>query len=102
MLVKAGLSTLLRAFQTNPKPISKGENSSPQAVTTAFANLDMFLLDLSMEFSDKLFKLQSTKIASRVGSQGSRMFLQAYKYLISCILDPENEVNFLIVFTINH
>ena len=91
MLEKAGLSLILHALKTNPVPKSRYEDSSPVNVARAVLKLDQFLLELSMEMSDKLYRLQNSQITKRVALQGSLTFLHEYKYIHEVIVDPANE-----------
>ena len=92
MLERAGLVEIQSAFKDANHSISKSANTSPGLISGAFLKLDRFLLDLSMEMSDKLFRIQSPEIAKRVASSGSEKFLEEYKFIVGVIQDPKNEV----------
>jgi hypothetical protein len=91
MLSKSGLENVLRQFQTHQKPLAETIQLSRELLISSFEALDLFLLDLTMDLSDKLYRITSVEIAKRVSIRGSQHFLHDYRFLVDQISDPENK-----------
>ena len=90
MLARSGLIDIVRCSKTFEKPMSSHQELECDKIKYAFEQLDDFLLDLSGDVSESLFRIQSLDISKRVSSKGATMLLATYKELYDMITDPEN------------
>ena len=95
MLKVSGLANLLEALKSLARPLSQHAQTSPNAVTNAMSHFDRFLLGITMDVTESLYRIQSLDIAKRVSQQGSLLFLNAYRSIVKDIEDPSNNVFFL-------
>jgi hypothetical protein len=92
MLKMSGLHQLLEQLKSLPKPLSQHAQTSPTTVEQAMASFDRYLLGLTLDVPETMYRIQSLDIAKRVSQQGSLLFLNAYRTIVLDIEDPANQV----------
>jgi hypothetical protein len=91
MMKMAGLDSLHTAMEVGEKPLSLNLKCDKNAVKAAMTTLSRFLLEVNMDVTENLYRIQSVDIAKRVASKGRTLFLASYKEIVAKLQDPENE-----------
>ncbi|KAI8892956.1 oligomeric Golgi complex subunit 6 [Globomyces pollinis-pini] len=94
MLKQSGLYPLIRSMEQNQRPFGLQANTDSNAINQSMNQFDKYLLDVTMDVSETLYRIQSLDIGKRVASKGCRMFFDKYKFLVNEILNPENKYEF--------
>ena len=91
MMTLAGLQSLNTSMEIVEGPLGLDPRTDKKAVSHAMSNLGRFLLEVNMDVTEKLYRIQSVDIAKRVASKGRNLFLKTYKDIVGKLQDPANE-----------
>ncbi|KAJ3253271.1 Golgi transport complex subunit 6 [Boothiomyces macroporosus] len=94
MLDKSGLLELIVKMKSSEKPYSLVPELSTSVISTKLAKLDNYLVNVTMDVSETLYRIKSLDIAKECVKKGCIQFVKEYSWLVSEILDPANKYEF--------
>ncbi|KAJ3275719.1 Golgi transport complex subunit 6 [Terramyces sp. JEL0728] len=94
MLEKSGLLGLIVKMKESEPPYSLLPELETAVISQKLAQLDTYLVNVTLDVSETLYRIKSLDIAKECVRKGSIQFVKEYSWLVNQILDPANKYEF--------